>query len=321
MASDLFKPAIPQERLHPQFKDLLGSPPHASARDLANALYTRMGDPNGNFVRDFQGHGFHARLFEIACFAYLEGAGFRIDRTHPFPDFMAIDARGQTIATEAVTANPPDGVDPDVSVARMPALSNEEIHEKASTEFPDRLLASLRKKLRRRYSIHAHVAGKPLLLMIAPFYEPGSSFYTEDSLLPALFPLEPNPPVTPLFARPEAAEISGVAYCNQFSVSKFWRMADPRFISENFDAIRSGEGFFEGKETLHRFRYRVGDAATPAESWHEGVTLILNPRAQSPLPDPLPPASCTIICTDSRLERRIKGFHPLASTMIVHQRA
>lgn len=26
---------------------------------------------NGNFIRDFQGGGFHSRMFELACFAYL----------------------------------------------------------------------------------------------------------------------------------------------------------------------------------------------------------------------------------------------------------
>jgi hypothetical protein len=40
-----------------------------------------MGDPNGNFVRDFQGDGFHSRVFELACFAYLEEAGLTITRS------------------------------------------------------------------------------------------------------------------------------------------------------------------------------------------------------------------------------------------------
>ncbi len=243
-----------------------------------------------------------------------------IDRACACPDFIA--RRGaDAIAIEAVTVNPSDGTDADVSVARMPELTVAEIHDKASTEFPHRLLAVLMRKLRHDYHKHEHVAGKPLVLMIAPFYEPGSSFYIEDSLLPALFPMEPRPPVTPFFAREGAAEISAVAYCNAFSVSKFWRMADPSYVAENFIADRSGHAFFEGKDTLHGFRYRVGHEATPEETWHEGVTLIVNPFAATPLPDGLLPASSTISVVGDRLDRRIKGFHPLTSAMIVHPRA
>ena len=61
-----------------------------------------MGDPNGNFVDDYQADGFHSRLFELACFAYLEEAGMNLDRTHEAPDFLA--SRGGTrIAIEAST--------------------------------------------------------------------------------------------------------------------------------------------------------------------------------------------------------------------------
>lgn len=319
LRKDLFQRVIAPERLHPQFRDLDGSPIHATARRLINDLYGRMGDPNGNFARDFQGHGFHGRLFEIACFAYLEAARLAIDRAYAFPDFM-VRHGAHAIAIEAVTANPPDGTSADVSVARIPELTVAEIHDKASTEFPRRLLAVLMKKVRHGYHKHDHVAGKPLVLMIAPFYEPGSSFYIEDSLLPALFPMEPHPPVIPFFAREEAAVISAITYCNAFSVSKFWRMADTEYVAENFIAERSGHAFFEGKDTLHEFRYRVGHEATPAETWHEGVTLIVNPFAKAPLPDGVLPASSTISVAGDRLDRRIKGFHPLTSAMIVHPR-
>ena len=46
-----------------------------------NALYQRMGDPNGNSLGDFQADGFHTRLFELACFAYLESAGFELNHS------------------------------------------------------------------------------------------------------------------------------------------------------------------------------------------------------------------------------------------------
>ena len=62
-ATDLFAAVVPREKQHPQFLALLESEPHGGARALMNALFGRMGDPNGQFVRHFQGNAFHSRLF------------------------------------------------------------------------------------------------------------------------------------------------------------------------------------------------------------------------------------------------------------------
>jgi hypothetical protein len=318
MTVDLFQTIVAAKRLHPQFVSLRDSSIHETARTLINALFARMGDPNGSFVRDFQGHGFHGRLTEVAAFAYLEDAGFSIDRAYEYPDFM-VERDGQSVAIEVVTANPKDGSDRDVSVAGLTRWTDEEMLQKTMEDFPRRVLATLMKKLRHRYDEEAHVAGRPLVLMMGPFHEAGSSFYVDDLLLPALFPLEPGASPTPFFARPDARSISAVAYCNAFSVSKFWRMADERYITENFIAERSGHAFFEGKEALHGFCYRVGHYLTPAETWWEGLTLIVNPRATTPLPEGLLPASNTITVEDDRLRRHIKGFHPMTSAFIVQK--
>src|SRR5258708_37494178 len=87
--NDLFGAVVVDHRLHPQFRALRDSVFHADARVLMSTFYKRMGDPNGNFVDDFQADGFHSRLFELACFAYLEEAGLNPDRTHDSPDFLA----------------------------------------------------------------------------------------------------------------------------------------------------------------------------------------------------------------------------------------
>jgi hypothetical protein len=104
---DLFAPMASPDRLHPQFGELCGSALHLKARDLMNTLLGRMGDPNGNFLRDFQKDGFHSRVFELASFAYLEEAGLVIDRSHERPDYL-VSAGGFSAAIEALTANPPD---------------------------------------------------------------------------------------------------------------------------------------------------------------------------------------------------------------------
>lgn len=320
MSVDLFEPVIPEDRFHPQFRDLRNSPWHETARRMMTAIFARRGSTDRNFRQDFQGDGFHARVNEICCHAYLESAGFRIDRSFAFPDLLA-DADSGNVAIEVVTSNPSDGEDRDVSVGRLAKLTDEEVHLKASNEFPRRILRGLTRKLRKKYHELPHVAGRPLVFLVAPFHEAGASFYIEDSLLPAIFPVEPNPPETPFFELEGAEDVSAIAYCNAFSVSKIWRMADPAFIADHFIAEREGQAFFEGRENVHRFRHRVGHPITPIETWFEGVTLFINPFANEPLADGVLPASSTISATRASLDRRIRGFHPLVSTMMVYPRS
>ena len=147
---DLFAPVVPADRMHPQYRSLLESKFHCAARALMNEIFERMGDPNGNFVRDFQSHGFHSRVFELACFAYLENAGFAIDRSHEQPDFL-ISREGIEIAVESVTANPPFSQAADISLLQMPQLSDVAIKAKVATEFPKRMTKILTRKLAHAY--------------------------------------------------------------------------------------------------------------------------------------------------------------------------
>ena len=127
--ADLFSPVVAASKLHPQFVSLRDYYLYEKSRALMNALFGRMGNPNGHFVRDFQTHGFHAGVFELACFAYLEEAGLEVDRSHERPDFL-VSRHGSRVAVESVTANPPAGRSIDVSLREMVQLSEAEIFEK-----------------------------------------------------------------------------------------------------------------------------------------------------------------------------------------------
>ena len=148
---NLFQSRMPETRLHPAFRALRDSNIHVDARSFMNALYARMGDPNGNFPGDFQTEGFHSRLFELACFAYLENAGFELNRSYESPDFLASSRDDVTIAIEGTTANPTAGRATNFSLLQMPDLSDEEIFEKVENEFPRRMTSVLQKKLAYRY--------------------------------------------------------------------------------------------------------------------------------------------------------------------------
>ena len=317
---DLFDLLTRPERCHPQFTALRDSQAHAGARALINSTYNEMGDPNGRFVRDFQTHGFHGRLFELSCFRYLLAAGFAIDERHERPDFIASRDR-RSVAIEVTTANPPSDTDPDISVMRMQELTDEEVHARAEGTFPTRLMASLKKKLRHRYHELPQVAGKPIVLMIAPCFEPAPGVYVDESLLPALYPLDPSGVGTTFFEWDGAEAISAVVYSNSFTVSKFWRLGAFDYLANECVALRQGMGLFEGERSVMEFRHMIGHEATPRETWSEGVTLYFNPFAQVPLPEDLLPASSKFVLQDDELVRKINGFHPLASFMTVEPKS
>ncbi len=316
---DLFDPVVPTGRRHRQFEDLRQSDDHKLARKSINMTFNEMGDPNGRFVRDFQGRGFHSRLFELACFAYLRSAGLNITGRFERPDFI-VGTGAAEIAIEATSANPPDAASQDISVINMTELTEAELEEQADVVFTKRVIASLKKKLEHRYHELPHVNGKPLVLMVAPYFEPGSVFYVDESLVDALYPTEPHPSNIPFFCLPESASISAVAYCNTFTVPKFWRLADHDFLANSCIAERTGMALFEGDTQLKHFRYRIGHEATPVETWSEGVTLFFNPVAEIPLPVDALPASSKFLCEGDMVHRRVKGFHPLASFMQVWPR-
>ena len=317
---DLFKIKVPAKQRHPQFQNLRSSAAHARVRAYLNQAYAEMGDPNGSFVRNFQGREFHGRTFELACFAYLRSADLTINRGYDTPDFMVANGECEA-AIEVTTSNPAQEGNQDLSMLNMehfePWDDSGDFEVHLSDKLPARILATLKKKLKRRYHNLAHVAGKPLVLMVAPFFEPGSVFCPDFSLLDVLYPTERDPAVAPFFCLPDATPISAVAYCNSFTVPKFWRLADHAFLADERIALRTGLGVFEGEADLKAFRYRIGHEATPPESWSEGVTIFFNPNATTPLPRNFLPASCRYVCDDAMVRPYVTGFHPVASRMRV----
>ncbi|MGB4928124.1 MAG: hypothetical protein WBP25_16740 [Giesbergeria sp.] len=317
---NLFQSRMLESKLHPAFRALRDSSMHVDARSLMNELYARMGDPNGNFPRDFQTDGFHSRLFELACFAYLESAGFVLDRSHESPDFLATTQDGVTIAIEATTANPTAGRATDISLVQMPDLSEAEIFNKVESEFPRRMVSVLQKKLAHRYHELPHCFGKPLVLMVAPFFEPGAVFYTGESLLKCLYGAGEiaADSAVPFFDLPDAGSISAVLYCNAFTVPRFLRLATKFDNAEEVRAVRQGVCYIgdPGVDSHpHEFQFQVGDSSAPEETWHEGVSLFINPNAAHPLLPSLLPRTCTFSARENVVNREVHGFHPVTSFM------
>lgn len=323
VCADLFTPIVPDERQHPQFRDLMRSSCHEEARALLSELMGRMGDPNGNFIRHFQGDGFHSRLFELASFAYLEHAQLIIDRSHEQPDFLA-SSDGLEIAVECVTANPSTGQAADISLREMVQLSDDEVFEKVNREFPRRIAKILSRKLAHAYHELPQCRGKPLVLMIAPFFEAGSVFYTDDALFYPLFGA-PEPEfeiVRPFFQRPGAETVSAILYCNQFTVPRFLRLATNFAVPDAPRVTRHGTCYLATNDydySLKDFSYLVGTEGTPKETWSDGVTVFENPHALLPLPRDFLPATSHVSVREGSVYREIRGFHPVVSFTQIHR--
>jgi|GEM_PF-1561430 len=320
---NLFDSVVPKNKIHPAFKALRDSNDHQYAKGLMNSLFARMTDPNGNFVRDFQSDGFHSRVFELACFAYLEEAGLSINRQYERPDFVAT-RDNISICVEVTSANPSTGRKTDIALNRMLPLSEDQIQEKVNNEFPKRMRSVLRKKSRRRYERLSHCEGKPIVLMVAPFFEAGSVFYVDEALLRCLYDYgevsEEQQKIAPLFTSKENDSISAVLYCNAFTVPRFFRLSTP--LGENSELVAIRQGYYledssESMFSVSEFRYRVGDDFVPRETWAEGVTVFLNPYARIPLDPLILPCTSRFSVRDDYLIRDIIGFHPVLSSMIV----
>ena len=311
---NLFTPPVGKQQFHPQFRALLESPFHSEAKAYINELYHRMAMPGKTFVRNFQGNGFHSHLFEIACYVYLESAGLKPERAHSAPDFLA-SLNGFDLAFEATTANPTKQAS-DISILQVEELTQREIEEKVNIEFPRRMASTLKKKLGLNYDKLPQCESRPLVLMVAPFFEPGAVFYIDESLINCLYRIDNETPG--FFQLENARSISAVMCCNAFTVPRFFRLT--KNLDDTANIVATREGWYcspqlDGGIEMREYKFLVGDPSSPKESWAEGVTVFHNPNARFPIPTTLLPCTSHFSVLDGLLIREVHGFHPLTSFM------
>lgn len=343
-AVDLFEPNDNGENTHIAFERLRESSSHRDARRLMNELFVRMGDVDGNFVQDFQSHGFHSRLFELACYAYLEAQGLTVDRSHRSPDFLVERQGLGVVGVEAVTTNSVSGRNADIAFFNMEPPVWEDIVEKINNEMPIRVGSALLSKLKKRYWGLPHCKNAPFVLMIGPFHEPGAVTYVDESLARYLYGVQRFPdwvehngvlvrqvPVSShefngksipsnFFAQRSVENVSAVVFCNQFTIPRFYRMA------AQGGRYPDGEvGFREGQclmpagdcNDVYKYKYGLRDPDAPVETWWQGVTVFHNPNAKYPLPEGMLACTSSLHWRGGRLEREVYDMHTLTSFMFV----
>ena len=323
--TDLFQLLPSSKALHQNFLALRDSALHRPVRDFMNDIYHRMGDPNGGFLRNFQGNGFHARVFELAVYEYLSTAGFSVDHSHDQPDFL-ITKGNETICFEATTTNPPDRSDRDISIFGVQPLTGEELFEKIYREFPKRILSSLSKKVRHHYHKLPQCKGRPLVVAVGPYFEPGSVTMTDDALVYALYGVGETygMPISkePFFDQPQNRTISAILYTNQYTVPRFFRLADGALDQHNVTIFRQGYCMIDVGPTHEylQYRYQVGHPSAPIETWGQGVTLFLNQNAMVPIDAEALPSTSVFSVKEGGLYRDVRGIHTLTSFMVIHHR-
>jgi hypothetical protein len=310
MGIDLFNNESTKNKLHPQFVALRDSPMCEPARAILREIQSRFTDPDGNFVEQFQTSGFDSRTFELFLFAMFEESGHSIDRSHDRPDFI-ISKGGVSAAVEAVTTNPKPSKEYQPYDALPLARSKEELKSYVQNDLAIRMGSPLFSKLQKRYWELPHVAGKPLVLAIQCFHEPGALSFTSTTLTHLLFgyrqswyhDVEGNLIISEVpidehragakripsgfFSQASAENISAVLFVNSGTIPKFGRMGlEAGYGRGAVRMLRYGTNYRHDPNAAlpEPFIYEVGDPEQGRESWREGTILIHNPNALLPLP-------------------------------------
>lgn len=284
----LFEPVIGD--LHPSFQELKGAPRFEAARQVMQQVADGMTDPDGNFVREFQGRGFDQRVWELYLFATLSDlqlSPVRLER----PDFDCL-WRAKKFFVEATTT----GRRQDTSdwIERVPRTAVDFYRELSSAGEDEaqylqrRLLRALRQKIRKHYELDAQVKGRPIAMAIAHFCSVSALFHPNSHVSTCLYGVSVAKPkfdgTSGLFAEAEARNVAAVLFSNSGTVNKFTRLGVIQGLN------RSGHQFVhwgyqynheEGAQAAKTFQYNVGGRK---EKWSEGLSVFHNPIAINPLP-------------------------------------
>jgi hypothetical protein len=178
----LFEPIVATERLHPSFASIMTAENARCARGMLEDIYQDFGDPDGNFLEQFQTTGFNARFFELYLYAYLSRSGYEVDRSRPNPDFRV--TRGRiTVGVEATTVNPSTSGVLKTHGRPIASLSPAEMREYAQNELAIRFGGPLFSKLGKRYWELSHCRDMPFVLAIQAFHDADSLSMSDNALM------------------------------------------------------------------------------------------------------------------------------------------
>lgn len=340
--NDLFCPIVPEERLHPRFKhvrDWKGAEP---SRLMINEIFGEFDDPEGNFVEQFQTGAFDARIFELYLFAYLTRSGYRVQRNHAQPDFIAT-RDGITVAIEATTVNPRVPQLASTDLPPPPELSAQEIEKKLNDELPIRFGSPLFSRLKKKYWELPHCNGLPFVIAVEAFHERYSFRYTDSLLTKYAYGLRNLPKWTKsgklvvdyeqihehhlgekvipsnFFGQPDTEHVSAILCTNSGTWPKFVRMGyQAGYHRGNLGIVRRGTCFNPDADsaTPCLFAYDLDTPPCP-EHWGQGIVILHNPNAKHPLPRDYFVDAAALYLEGNKLTADTPRFHPFSSVTLI----
>jgi hypothetical protein len=289
---------------------------------MMNDAFSRFVERDGNFIEQFQTTGFNTRTFELYVSELLHSEGFAPIGSEPQPDFT-VAKNGVQISIECTTANP-SGNDAGLVAYRSVNERDSDIGDirhRQQNQLPIRIAGALRAKMLHRldkknaggkaYWELPHVAGRPLVLAIQTFHEPGSLSFSNVGVIRYLYGIAHRPSwddeghlvietdridqhkhaekeIPSGFFDLEGSEnIAAVLWTNSGTVPKFTRMAiTGPYPDDDVSIVRFGN-MIDHDPNAHLalpFAFIVGDEDAPPETWGTGANIFHNPRARHPVP-------------------------------------
>ncbi len=329
---EIFKLAVPQEQLHPNFRILRESNGYSPAREIIAEIAHSFEDPDGNYIQQFQSSGYDARLWELYLYAFLHEIDFGIDRRFKAPDYLC-QKYNQLVFLEAVTVNPTQGSDV-LEVSPETEPDRDKLANYAAIKFGSVLYS----KLKRRYWKLDHVKDNPLIFAIADFHQPKSMLWTQPYLMEYLYGVRDRirktdqgleRVITPItehiygtkqipssfFSQPNSENVSAVLFSNSGTLSKFNRMGKlAGFGDPTVKMLRVGKRYDHDKNKLEPADFALEiDPKSYSETWSEGVSIFHNPNAKAPLDIDLFPEVAHHYFREGRLVSYLPDFFPMAS--------
>jgi hypothetical protein len=305
----VFDPVVATDKLHASFVKISSQPQAKPTRWMLDRIYQGFGDPDGNFLEQFQTTAFDARFFELYLFAYLFRSGFQVNRDHPNPDFL-VERAGVKVAIEATTVNPSTSGVIAKAGKSLGDLNLEEVHEYDGDGLPIRSGSPLFSKLKKRTWESDHCRDLPFVIAIEAFHDEGSLGMTDVALSTYLYgqrhragwskqgtlqidvekvdehTLADKVIPSGFFALQTCENVSAVLFSNSGTVTKFARMGFQHGIGcDEIEMIRRGFAFNPDPDVMDPtfFSYSM-DEPPLVETWGQGLVVCHNPKCVHPVP-------------------------------------
>jgi hypothetical protein len=258
LTNELFEPLVGREKLNLIYIALAEEPRMEAARNLIKEIVYTFDDPDGHYIKEFQTHGFDARLWELYLYIYFHDK-FNQIKGNAAPDFHITNG-AQEYLVEAVTVNPSKN---EARLDEDAPEDPEKLRELLNDYMPIKFGSPLHSKLKKKYLEKEHVQGKPLIFAIHDFHGSGSMTWSRTALMEYLYGfrasiVDGKPQITRIethewkgksipsgfFNQPDSENVSVVLFSNAATITKFNRMGKLAGMGgEDIKILRNGIRF------------------------------------------------------------------------------